>query len=385
MKRISCVVMIFITILLSGCWTKPERKSRCIHFDFTQELKDIHLAGLIKDCTIVPLETSDSVLIGEIDKVILYENRLYVATFSPEQMVYIFNLQGKLLHKIDRKGRGAEEYLQLFDMFVDSRNRTLNLLSRMDEKLLVFDVDGYRLVKTIRLPKSFVGMIPFENGYMGYMGNYSQDKDQPYNLWKMNFQYEIESQYMEIDSRWESKMASILPLSTYKDSLYYIAPTDFNIYRCQKKDMSVDHTVHLGKFHLPSEQLSYDEYKEYTRKPGYITTIEKFQETPDFYIYWVLAEGQNRLCLYNKNNRESQVCELTAYTDKYFISFGNIKDITSDCIITSVSASEMCTYLKGGNEYVNFEEEYPKQIQRMREEFSGIQEDSNPCIVIYSF
>ena len=99
----------------------------------------------------------------------------------------------------------------------------------------------------------------------------------------------------------------------------------------------------------------------------------------------VLAAGQNRLCLYNKNNRESQVCELTAYTGKYFISFGRMIDITSDYIITSVSASDMCTYLKGGNEYVNFEEKYPKQIQRMREEFSGIQEDSNPCIVIYSF
>ena len=59
--------------------------------------------GLLKDCTIVPLETNDSVLIGEIDKVIFYETRLYVATFSPEQAVYIFNLQGKLLHKISRK------------------------------------------------------------------------------------------------------------------------------------------------------------------------------------------------------------------------------------------------------------------------------------------
>ena len=251
--------------------------------------------------------------------------------------------------------------------------------------MLVFDVDEYRLVKTIRLPKAFVKMVSLENGYIGYMGNYSQDKNQPYNLWAMNSRYEIESQYMKIDSRWESKMASIHSLSTYQDSLYYIAPTDFNIYRCQGKDMCVDHTVRFGKFHLPAEQLSYDEYKEYTRNPDYITTIEKFQETPDFYIYWVLAAGQNRLCLYNKNNRESQVCELTAYTGKYFISFGRMIDITSDYIITSVSASDMCTYLKGGNEYVNFEEKYPKQIQRMREEFSGIQEDSNPCIVIYSF
>ena len=215
--------MIAIIILLSGCRTKPSGVSRCIHFDFTQEMKDVHTMGLLKDCTIVPLETNDSVLIGEIDKVIFYETRLYVATFSPEQAVYIFNLQGKLLHKISRKGRGAEEYLQLSDMFIDSRNRTLNLLSRIDEKLLVFDVDEYRLVKTIRLPKAFVKMVSLENGYIGYMGNYSQDKNQPYNLWAMNSRYEIESQYMKIDSRWESKMASIHSLSTYQDSLYYIA------------------------------------------------------------------------------------------------------------------------------------------------------------------
>ena len=101
--------MIAIIILLSGCRTKPSGVSRCIHFDFTQEMKDVHTMGLLKDCTIVPLETNDSVLIGEIDKVIFYETRLYVATFSPEQAVYIFNLQGKLLHKISRKGRGAED------------------------------------------------------------------------------------------------------------------------------------------------------------------------------------------------------------------------------------------------------------------------------------
>ena len=82
MEKLSCMVMIAIIILLSGCRTKPSGVSRCIHFDFTQEMKDVHTMGLLKDCTIVPLETNDSVLIGEIDKVIFYETRLYVATFS---------------------------------------------------------------------------------------------------------------------------------------------------------------------------------------------------------------------------------------------------------------------------------------------------------------
>lgn len=92
--------------------------------------------GLLKDCTIVPLETNDSVLIGEIDKVIFYETRLYVATFSPEQAVYIFNLQGKLLHKISRKGRGAEEYLQLSDMFIDSRKPDLEFIVKNRRKAI---------------------------------------------------------------------------------------------------------------------------------------------------------------------------------------------------------------------------------------------------------
>ena len=105
MEKLSCMVMIAIIILLSGCRTKPSGVSRCIHFDFTQEMKDVHTMGLLKDCTIVPLETNDSVLIGEIDKVIFYETRLYVATFSPEQAVYIFNLQGKFKNR--RKAIGV--------------------------------------------------------------------------------------------------------------------------------------------------------------------------------------------------------------------------------------------------------------------------------------
>ena len=102
------------------------------------------------------------------------------------------------------------------------------------------------------------------------------------------------------------------------------------------------------------------------------------------YIYLVLESGQNRLCLYNKNTREASICELTPYTKKYLTTFGNIIDITQDYIITSVDAADISEFLKGKNEYDNFEENYPEQIQRMREELPDIHEDSNPCIVIYS-
>ena len=46
MEKLSCMVMIAIIILLSGCRTKPSGVSRCIHFDFTQEMKDVHTMGV---------------------------------------------------------------------------------------------------------------------------------------------------------------------------------------------------------------------------------------------------------------------------------------------------------------------------------------------------
>lgn len=53
--------------------------------------------------------------------------------------------------------------------------------------------------------------------------------------------------------------------------------------------------------------------------------------------------------------------------------------------LQQISASNMREKLAGKNQYVNYEEDYPEQIKRMREEFSDIKEDSNPCVVIYSF
>ncbi|WP_270542346.1 6-bladed beta-propeller [Butyricimonas paravirosa] len=356
----------------------------CINFDFTQRMKDIHSIDLIKNYKLIPLETRDSVIIGKIDKAILYKDQIYIATFHRDQAVYIFNLQGKFLHKINTIGRGPEEYLQLSDIFIDENNQTLNLLSRIDAKLLTYDINNLNIIKSSPLPKAFYKMISLKDRYLGHSGNYTQDKDEPYNLWDMDLDFRIINKAIVIDPRWESKMANIRPLSTYQDTIFYITPTDFNIYQYDGKKVSISHSVNFGKYQLPSEQISYDEYKKYCLSPYYITAIRIFQETPNYYLYWVVESGQDRLCVYNKKNQESTICELTPYSGKYFISFGDIIDITQKHIITSVEASEMNEYLKGYNEYVNFEKEYPEQIHRMRKELPDIKEDDNPCIVVYS-
>ena len=55
MEKLSCMVMIAIIILLSGCRTKPSGVSRCINFDFTQVMMYVHTMGLLNFCTFVHL------------------------------------------------------------------------------------------------------------------------------------------------------------------------------------------------------------------------------------------------------------------------------------------------------------------------------------------
>lgn len=108
----------------------------------------------------------------------------------------------------------------------------------------------------------------------------------------MDSDFKIMNKAMAIDSLWESKMTNIRPLSIYKDTIYYTTPTNFNIYRYDGKEVTISHTVNFGKCQLPSEQISYDEYKKFCLSPDYITAIRIFQETPNYYLYWLLNQDK---------------------------------------------------------------------------------------------
>ena len=65
-------------------------------------------SGILSDMDLIQLETNDSVLIGNIDKVIATSDRLFIADFE-NLSVYIFDLEGKYVNKISIHGRGADD------------------------------------------------------------------------------------------------------------------------------------------------------------------------------------------------------------------------------------------------------------------------------------
>ena len=380
-RSLYCMLWVFA---LGACNSQPEVKS--ISFDLNGEVQDIHQTDLFSGFQIIPLETRDSVLIGDIDKVVVWNDRIFVAGYWDIKTVYAFDLKGHFLGQVGKPGRGAGEYLQLFDLFVDPRTERLNLVSRIDQKLFEYDVNDFHLIRIRHLPKAFKQIIPWQDGFVGYMANYSQDRNEPYNLWRLDSSLKIVDNAMPIVTGWESISTSMQEISSYQNSLYYIAPTDFNIYRYANDTVEIDHRVDFGKAHLPEEQISHDRLHELNPwSITYVSSIDIFQELPDYHIYQITHNGQNRLCLFHKQSGKEMVCELTTYDKDYFVPFGHPINITSEHFITFVEAARIHEILKGTNGYVNFEEKYPAQIQRMREILPDIAEDDNPCIILWKF
>lgn len=373
-----------LTLLVLCSCSKDIDEVKIISFDIRNDIKEIQDAGIISDYRVVKLESNDSCgIIGQIDKIILFKDRIYIADFSNTLTVYIYDTTGNYINKINRRGRSRNEYTQLRSMFINQNDSTINLLSRNPTKILSFDLDGREIQTIQKLNKNLTDIKLSDNLYVGYSGNVSQDKS--HNVWIFNKSGDFLSSCFEIPDGWESSIIgsgnNILSQSGY--GLYYMSIMDYEIYKFNGiNSFDINYKIDFGKYNWPENIKTYQQFHE-TRNLDYVTNVANYQEYENYWLFNFISSGQNLLGVYHKNTNISEVYKLNSNYDKYFISFGNIKCLGSDCIITAIDATEMKTYYEGKNEYNDFTEQYSTQIERLRNEISEVSEYGNPFLIIY--
>lgn len=109
-------VIILLFLVVWGC-TKPKSDSfylineNRIEPIFSETISDIEeVFPTSYQCRLVSLETSDSVLIGNIDQVIKFDSAYYVLTNNE---ILSFSLTGKYLSKLSSKGNGPNDYISI--------------------------------------------------------------------------------------------------------------------------------------------------------------------------------------------------------------------------------------------------------------------------------
>ncbi len=110
--RLSAIAFCASLILFCSC---SEKKSEVVSIDLKNCVAPAEMFE--PDFEIIPLETTEESLIGEIEKVKLHDSCFFVEDRT-QKAILIFDWKGKYLNKISRLGRGSGEYVNILDFDV---------------------------------------------------------------------------------------------------------------------------------------------------------------------------------------------------------------------------------------------------------------------------
>lgn len=388
MGKNSVGMVILLSVLLFGqCKEKKGneiQETRVIRVDMDRKPIEIQKTGLIRDYRLIQLDTPEEALIGEIDQVIVFGQYIYIADYSKSKAVFIFDTTGHFLNKIDRYGRAGDEYMQLRSLWVDTLRRTLNFISRVDKKWFIYDPEGGKLLEVRNLPKAFMQVVCDGTVRFGYSGNYREDASQPYNVWCLDSLGGVERGFFEIPAGWESSLVgSGNVLSLYKGQTDYVIPMDFHIYRIAGENLTCPWYFDFGAYRWPSPDVTREQRQEILRNgQEYVDRICEFQETDRFLLATVIFKGQTRVIVYDKIKDKTEIGQLATWTETYFMPFGYMATLSAQQLITFIPAAQIKRCCEG-DEYNDFEKDYPEQVKRMKALFPVIHEEDNPFIAIY--
>jgi hypothetical protein len=273
---------------------------------------------------VVQLETSDGCLIKQIEKIIFDNDRYYV--FDREQSIlFCFDSQGKFLFKIDRKGQGPEEYLDLAGFDIDNYNRQLLLVEPFGH-LLTFDPDG-KFISKIRLPKN----------PPAYNDVYALDKD------KVLFFSSTENQLIYYSRGWDKifstynlgykDIKSTFRLTLISDRIYKYDETLFYINPLYDQVINLSDTTifrwNFGERNNTEKQIGslLDEYKRENTGEKYNPEKELkeyhadhvAQKRLNYELFLCHETSQYKICFLYRGNHQVSYVFYDKKTDKYSI------------------------------------------------------------------
>jgi hypothetical protein len=164
------MLLALLVCLLASCGGGSQKTSD----EMTISMKtNVPVEELVKDATLIPLETTDDCLLGDLEKIYESDGRLYILDMN-RTTVFVFDISGKFLYKIERRGQGPEEYLEVSDF--DVMDGVIYVLSRVNKRILAYDENG-ECVKIIPL-KAWYDNLAVEEERVILYANRGNDYDE---------------------------------------------------------------------------------------------------------------------------------------------------------------------------------------------------------------
>ncbi|OFX81780.1 MAG: hypothetical protein A2X20_01905 [Bacteroidetes bacterium GWE2_40_15] len=205
------ISLALISLLIFGC--KSQEEAQIVDLERNDQ---VSIFDLVDSISVVKLETNDQCLIKNIDEIIPFENRLYIFD-SRLNIVFCFDQDGKYLFKINKKGRGPDEYENATFVNIDRYNNLIMILVPWGY-LHYYDLNG-----------NFISKIELSKETVAYNEVYAINKDTllfiSFNQLRASYysisEKRILKRFLEVSLIKHYSVSPINKTYIYKDSIYF--------------------------------------------------------------------------------------------------------------------------------------------------------------------
>lgn len=142
-------IFIGFLILLSGCSqnaTKPDPLHSLDILTGMKNEKELFLSDIADSIGYVKLETRSDCLLGY-GQAIVRNNRIFYQN-GDSYAIYVFDISGKFLYKIDHQGKGPGEYVAILGWAVNQDGTRIALMDIGKQEIHFYSADG-RFIKSL--------------------------------------------------------------------------------------------------------------------------------------------------------------------------------------------------------------------------------------------
>lgn len=226
MRRMDTRLIFYISMIVAtacGCSYNPD-ETQTIRIDEAISSDNTMLEKFITIDALIPIKDKN-VILSSYDKVLIKDSLIYI---KDKERIVVINEDGMLYSEIDRIGMGPGEYSKITDFNIDSQGNIVLFCSNT-QKLLFYSPKGEFIYD--QKVCSGTGFHLLQNRNIAiYRNLYSDTIVSVYN--NSNSLHS----YTEIKKRPNILLKNGGEITEYNDTLYFINPLDYNIYKCKGTD-----------------------------------------------------------------------------------------------------------------------------------------------------
>lgn len=293
------LALLFCLLCMVSCVEGDRVKSNSIDLLSSSDGHINILSEVAESIRYIPLQTNDSTVIGRIWKLIFRGNRYYI---NSGDVIFCFDNEGKYINKLNKKGRGPEEYQLISGFDVSEDNKYMAVKASKELLIYLISSEGFTFLRKIPLhiqPHS----INFTDTNYNLLVQYSnEDGTKPFSRimidingdtlgkWPNYLKYSLKdgcvvySIYETINYRFDNKLYT---KELQNDTLFVLKGTNSLIpyYTLNSKDKGLSQEARSNGLYFSNHGNEYLQVQKIFESDTYLYYSIYFQKGNEAYIY----------------------------------------------------------------------------------------------------